>query len=69
MLLSHRKNIVRRANRLIENEIKNFKELPSGKRESIQDKYIKRVCEEKDWTIRDFYNEDGYELEKLLRNV
>jgi hypothetical protein len=61
-----RKNIVREAKFLIKLEIDGFDDLHVGERESILDKYIQRVCEEKGTTLNHFYFEEGKKLEKIL---
>jgi hypothetical protein len=66
MNLKHRKNIVREARKLIKLEIDGFEELPVGKRESIQDEYIERVCKSKGWDLAHFYCEEGNILDKIL---
>jgi hypothetical protein len=61
-----RKNIVREAKGLIKQEVKSFDSLPSGKRESILDSYIRLVCEKKGIDFIHFYTEEGKKLEKIL---
>lgn len=61
-----RKNIVREAKALIQNEVKLFDSFTTGERESILDKYIQLVCEKKEIDFIHFYNEEGKKLERIL---
>jgi hypothetical protein len=61
-----RKNIVREAKSIIKLEVDGFDDLPVGERESILDRYIEKVCEEKGTTLIHFYFEEGKKLEKIL---
>jgi hypothetical protein len=62
----HRDNIIRKARKLIKNEIINYNDLPVGQQESILDEYIEKVCISKGATLADFYFLDGQTLNKLL---
>jgi hypothetical protein len=67
MNLKHRKNIVRRAKRLIKDEEKDFELKHRDEQEAILDSYVERVCIELGWTLVHFYCEEGKVLEKLLK--
>lgn len=63
---THRKNIVRKANKMMKEKEKDFDELAPGKKESLQDDYIKKVCKEMGYDYKNFYSTDGKKLNKLL---
>jgi len=67
MNLKHRKNIVRKAKKLIIIEVKDYSSKPVGEQESILDNYIEKICIELGWELVHFYNEEGKVLEKILR--
>jgi hypothetical protein len=64
----HRVNIVREARKLIKQERPDYDSLPSGKRETILDEYLSKVCESKGHTLSEFYFADGQTLNKILGN-
>lgn len=68
MSKKHRKNIMRKVNRLIKNEVENFDNLSQANKMGTQDKYIDKVCKEHGWTLHDFYHTDTKELNSLLGN-
>jgi hypothetical protein len=67
MNLKHRKNIVREAKRMIDQEIKEYGSKPIGQQESILDEYIEKVCVNQGWSMSHFYCEDGRVLNKILK--
>ncbi len=67
MNLKHRKNIVRRAKKLISLEIKDYDSKSTGEQETILDEYIEKICVELGWEFAHFYCEEGKVLEKILR--
>ena len=64
----HRVNIVREARKLIKQERPDYDNLPSGRRETILDEYISKVCESKGHTLSEFYFADGQTLNKIIGN-
>ena len=66
MRKSHRKSILRKARKLIKQDIKKFDDLLGGEKETIEDKYIEKVCKERGWELSHFYAISGEELDKLL---
>jgi len=63
---SNRKNIVREAKRLIKSEVKDYDDQEAGKKESILDDYIEKVCKEKGFDMAHFYATDCKTINKLL---
>ena len=66
MRKSHRKSILRKARKLIKHDFENFDDLLGGEKETIEDEYIEKVCEERGWKLSHFYAISGDELEDLL---
>jgi hypothetical protein len=66
MRKSHRKSILRKARKLIKQEIENFDDLLGGEKETIEDEYIEKVCKERGWKLSHFYAISGKELDDLM---
>jgi hypothetical protein len=59
--------IIKEANKRIKEQVENFNDLSSGEKETIQDKFIEIICQEKGFSISDFYASNGKQLnEKIL---
>lgn len=63
---ANRRNIVRKAKKLIKEKEKGFNKLSTGKQETMQDDYIDKVCKEMGYKTSLFYATDGKKLNDLL---
>lgn len=61
-----RKDIFRAAMKLINAEVERFDKLPQGKKETVQDTYIEKVCIEHGFTLAQFYATNSKELLDLF---
>ncbi len=62
----NRAAIIKEANRRIKEKVENFNDLSSGEKETTQNKFIEIICQEKGFSLSEFYASNGKKLNEQL---